>query len=219
MKRIPGKINVLIACEVSQAECAAFRDLGFNAFSCDVQLVRANQRLDWHIPGDCTPLVQGQTHFMTQDGKYRRVGEWHLIIAHPPCTYLCKVSSVRMYKGTKLNQERYKKMLVAKKFFLMCLNAAAPFVAVENPLPMAMAGLPPADCFIQPYWFGAPFSKKTLYWLKNLPPILPKFDMDKFKQYVMCSHGKYRSKTFAQVAQALAEQWGSYVLSQLAGEP
>lgn len=219
MIQISKDINVLIACEVSQAECAAFRELGFNAYSSDVQIVRASQRLDWHIPGDCTPLVKGRTHFMTQDGKYRRVDRWHLIIAHPPCTYLCKVSSVHMYDGAELDQERFKKMQEAKSFFMMCLDAAAPFVAVENPLPMAMAGLPPADCFIQPYWFGAPYSKKTLYWLKNLPPIMPMADMDKFKQYVHCSRGKYRSRTFAQVAQALAEQWGDYVMTQLAQEP
>ena len=29
-------LNVLIACEESQAECKAFRELGHKAFSCDI---------------------------------------------------------------------------------------------------------------------------------------------------------------------------------------
>lgn len=33
----PEDINILIACEESQAECKAFRRLGFNAYSCDIR--------------------------------------------------------------------------------------------------------------------------------------------------------------------------------------
>lgn len=103
----------------------------------------------------------------------------------------------------------------ARHFFLECLNALAPFVAVENPLPMAMAELPPADCFIQPYWYGVPYSKKTLYWLRNLPPLMPDNEMADYKQFVRSSRGKYRSRTFPQVAQAIAKQWGDFVIDQL----
>ena len=37
---------------------------------------------------------------------------------------------------------------------------------------MAMAELPQPDCFAQPFWFGVPYSKKTLYWLSDNLPIL-----------------------------------------------
>lgn len=100
----PAKVNVLIACEESQAECQAFRMLGFNAFSCDIQPCQRHGNPAWHIHDDVTPFLQGQTTFTTQDGKKHSVNSWHLIIAHPPCTYLCNVGSIHMYNpnGTVL---------------------------------------------------------------------------------------------------------------------
>lgn len=210
-----SEINILVACEESQAECMAFRERGFNAFSCDLQLCKYGGRIDWHIPGDVTPMLEGRTTFRTQDGKKHRVSKWHLIIAHPPCTYLCKVSSVHLKQHGKVNQERWDKMIQAREFFEKCLNANADFVAVENPLPMAAAGLPKPDCFIQPYWYGVPYSKKTLYWLRNLPPLMAVHSANKIKQFVYSSRGKYRSRTFPEVAEAIADQWGEYVCVQL----
>lgn len=209
------EINILVACEESQAECMAFRERGFNAFSCDLQLCKYGGRIDWHIPGDVTPMLEGQTTFRTQDGKKHRVSKWHLIIAHPPCTYLCKMGSVHLKQHGKVNQERWDKMIQAREFFEKCLNANADYVAVENPLPMAAAGLPKPDCFIQPYWYGVPYSKKTLYWLRNLPPLMAVHSASWFKQFVRSSRGKYRSRTFPEVANAIAEQWGDYLCVQL----
>ena len=215
MKVKPENINVLIACEESQAECQAFRSLGFNAYSCDLQLCRFRGHIEWHIPGDVTPHLEGKVTFRTQDGMNHRLKKWHLIIAHPPCTYLCKISSVQLNKGGSIDQDRFNKMLDAKGFFMKCLNAQADFVAVENPLPMAIAELPPASCFIQPYWYGVPYSKKTLYWLRNLPPLMPDGEMAEYKQFVRSSRGKYRSRTFPEVADAIARQWGDYILEQM----
>lgn len=211
----PDKINVLIACEESQAECAAFRERGFKAFSCDIQPCRPSAQPKWHIHGDVTPFLKGKRMFRTQDGVLHFVEKWHMIIAHPPCTYLCKVSSVHMVINGVVQQERYEKMLQAREFFFQCLEAAAQFVAVENPIPMARAELPKPDCFIQPYWYGVKYSKKTLYWLKNLPPLMPELINPVFKGYVRCSRGKYRSRTFPQVARAIAKQWGDYIVEQL----
>lgn len=209
------KLNVLIACEESQAECNAFRALGHNAFSCDIQPCRPKGRKDWHIQGDVTPYLSGKATFRTMDGKRHKLEKWDLIIAHPPCTYLCKVSSVHMMKNGILQQDRYEKMLLAKAFFNLCLNAQAPFVAVENPLPMARAGLPKPDCFLHPSWFGVKYTKKTLFWLKNLPPIMPEKEYPNPKQYVHSSRGKYRSRTFPEVADAIARQWSAYILDEL----
>lgn len=211
----PNEINVLIACEESQAECAAFRERGFNAFSCDIQPCQPSAQPKWHIHGDVTPFLQGKNIFCTQDGELHFVGKWHMIIAHPPCTYLCKVSSVHMVINGIVQQERFEKMIQARAFFFQCLDADAKFVAVENPIPMARAELPKPDCFIQPYWYGVKYSKKTLYWLKNLPPLMPELINPVFKEYVHCSRGKYRSRTFPQVARAIAKQWGDYVIEQL----
>lgn len=208
-------INVLIACEESQAECLAFRKVGFNAYSCDIQPARKGTPLKYHIVGDVLPLLKGGAQFITQDGKRHHLAKWHLIIAHPPCTYLCKVSSVQMVRKGVLNQERYAKMMEAREFFFECLNAQADFVAVENPLPMARANLPKPDCFLSPHWFGVKYTKKTLYWLRNLPPIMADIIYPDAKEFVRASRGKYRSRTFPQVADALAKQWGDYVYKQL----
>jgi len=208
-------LNVLIACEESQAECIAFRQLGHNAFSCDIQPCRPSGHPEWHIQSDVTPLLLGETNFQTQDGIKHSVSHWHLIIAHPPCTYLCKVSSVHMVIHGQLQQDRYAKMLEARDFFFRCLNAKAPYVAIENPLPMARAQLPTPSCFIQPSWFGVKYTKKTLYWLRNLPPILPEIIYPNPKEFVRASRGKYRSRTFPQVAMALAKQWSQYILDEL----
>lgn len=214
-------LNVLIACEESQQECIAFRNAGHNAFSCDVQPCRRGGHPEWHIRGDVTPYLDGVTQFYTQDGKHHHLSRWHLMICHPPCTYLCKVGSVHLHKNEDyevlvdgvmipVNHDRYMKMLAAKEFFYKCLAAKAPLVAVENPIPMKLAGLPKPDCFVQPYWYGHKYSKKTLFWLKNLPPLLPDVTNPFYKEFVRASRGKYRSRTFEGVARAIAAQWGDY---------
>lgn len=219
------KLYVLIACEESQAECAAFRALGHIAYSCDIQPCRKSGYPYWHIQGDVTPLLSGDTTFVTQAGFLRCVPRWDLIIAHPPCTYLCKLSSVQMSKNADeyilfrgepkhVNGDRYIKMLAGREFFFRCLNADAPYVAVENPLPMALARLPPPTTFIEPSWFGVKYTKKTLFWLKNLPPIMPELIYPNPKSFVNSSRGKYRSRTFPQVAAAIARQWSKYILDE-----
>lgn len=213
MKR--NKLYILIACEESQAECKAFRDLGHVSYSCDLQPCRPNGNPYWHIQGDVTGLLHGDTAFITQAGFIRTVPRWDLIIAHPPCTYLCKVSSIWMVIDGVLQPERYKKMLQAREFFFECLSAKAPYVAVENPIPMARARLPRPSCYIQPCWFGVKYTKKTLFWLKNLPPIFPEIINPHTKCFVKSSRGKYRSRTFPQVAKAIASQWSNYILNDM----
>lgn len=218
--RIPTRTHthtlyVLIACEESQAECLAFRELGHEAYSCDIQPCRPSGHPEWHIQADVTPYLRGETHFTTQNGCTVDVPGWDLIIAHPPCTYLCKVSSVHMVIAGQLQKDRYEKMLQARDFFFQCLNAKASYVAVENPLPMKRAQLPQPSCFIHPSWFGVKYTKKTLYWLRNLPPIMPELEHPNPRQFVRASRGKYRSRTFPQVAAALARQWSQYILDEL----
>lgn len=226
MKKPYKSLNVLIACEESQAETIAFRNLGHNAFSCDVQPCRKGKHPEWHIQGDVSPYLHGETKFTTSDGKSHEVEHWHLIIAHPPCTYLYKLSSVQLMKnpdgwrytlhGWKyLNVARWEKLLAAKSFFFSCLNAKAMYVAVENPIPMAIAELPQPSTFACPSWFGVKYTKKTLYWTKNLPPLMSKLEYANPKSYVNCSRGKYLSRSFPQLADAIADQWSSYILDEL----
>ena len=47
-----SEIKVLVACEESQAVCKAFRERGFEAYSCDIQECSGGHP-EWHICGDC----------------------------------------------------------------------------------------------------------------------------------------------------------------------
>lgn len=213
-KRIPSRLNVLIACEESQRVCSAFRSLGHRAFSADLQKC-AGKHPEWHICGDVRSLFVNSPSFKTMDGKRHHLSRWDLIISHPPCTYLCRASLPNMVINGVLQKDRFQKMLLGRKFFFECLNAPARYVAVENPLPMARAKLPKPTTFIQPYWFGSRWSKKTLLWLKNLPPLMPTCINPNHKQLVYYSSGKYRSRTDPGVANAMATQWSEYILDDL----
>lgn len=227
MKKI---LNVLIACEESQAECKAFRDLGHNAYSCDIMPCQIKGNPDWHIQEDVTPYLQGKTEFKLQSGKQGSVDKWDLIIAHPPCTYLSKVSARWLYKepleyhkinGKEyfINEYRYDKLLKGREFFYKCLNAKAKYLAVENPLPMRLAQLPSPSCYADPSWYGVKYTKKTCYWLKNLPPLMAEIIYPNPRCFVTSSRGKYRSRTFSQLAEAIAKQWSQYILNELDRPP
>jgi hypothetical protein len=145
------------------------------------------------------------------------------MIAHPPCTYLSRAGARWLHQGGSINQERYKKGLEAKEFFLSLLNANIPRIAIENPTPLKIYGLPKHTQSIQPYMFGHPFSKKTLLWLKGLPelkatdlikeysPYLPsntggKKRGQKFKIKNVVRDPKEASKTFKGIAEAMAKE-------------
>lgn len=208
-------INILIACEESQRECIAFRERGFNAFSCDIQKC-SGKHPEWHIFGDVTPLLEGCCSFKTQDGKIHNLKKWHCIIAHPPCTYLSRVSLPCLIINGQVDAQRFEEMKKARSFFFQCLNAHAQFVAVENPIPMKRAELPKPNARVSPHNFGNKYSKTTYYWLRNLPPLLYGMEFSgKTKSYHDYSWGKYRSRTFTEIAQAIATQWGDFIIQEL----
>ena len=51
-------MKVLIACEESQRVCTAFRELGHEAYSCDIQEC-SGEHPEWHILGDVTHILDG----------------------------------------------------------------------------------------------------------------------------------------------------------------
>ncbi len=213
----PQQINVLIACEESQVEVKAFRSLGCKAFSCDIQTAHGGHP-EWHIVGDALPLLAGTTKFTTQDGKRHHLTRWHLIIAHPPCTFLCKVSTSAHKRGDTWLPGCYTQLIQGREFFYSCLNACAPYVAVENPIPHREAWLPKPDFYTCPSQFGHKYTKKTLWWVKNLTPVMPTIIYPNAKCFVTASRGKYRSRTFANVAQACANTWIAQILRDHAAE-
>lgn len=214
MNKQPRDFKVLIACEESQAVCIEFRKIGFEAFSCDIQDCSGGHP-EWHIKGDAI--------------KEAYAGNYDLIIAHPPCTFMSKAGARWMYPTAgNVCPERLQKAKEAKEFFMQLLNAPAKHIAVENPEPLKVVGLPEKTQTIQPYEHGDPFSKKTLLWLKSLPNIVPTSIVIDYKPFLPSNTGggrrgqkavftnvssqKHRSKTFPGIAKAMAEQWGKYLL-------
>lgn len=221
-------MNVLIACEESQEVCKAFRAKGHNAYSCDLQPCSGGHP-EWHIIDDCfNPITTGA--FETQDGVYHLIfGQWDLIIAHPPCTYLT-VTGNRWFNVDKYGDkaiQRAKLREEAVSFFMDIAHSRCDKIAIENPVGVMSTIWRKPDQIIQPYMFGDPFEKKTCLWLKNLPKLKPtnivkpperiRFDSGKTMPswYADAWHlpkeerAKLRSKTFHGIAEAMAEQWGS----------
>ena len=203
-------MRILVACEESQAVCKAFRKIGHEAYSCDIEPCSGGHP-EWHLQVDALEMLKLP---------------WDMIIAHPPCTYLTNAGAVRMRVNGEVVPERYEKAMEAKAFFMKFLEADCPHIAVENPTPMKLVGLPPYTQAIQPYEFGHPYSKRTCLWLKGLPPLRPTEIVENHVPFVNggCkdANGNYRrfqgrkerdaktrSKTFPGIAQAMAEQWGN----------
>lgn len=218
-------MKVLVACEESQRVCTAFRERDHEAYSCDI-IDQSGGHPEWHIMQDVLPLLNGNCEFETTDGiKHKIDGKWDLIIAHPPCTYLSNAGARHLWKGHKLNIERYENGLRAKEFFLKFINADCDKICVENPIPSKIYELPPYSQTIQPYEYGHPYTKRTCLWLKGLEKLKPTNIVETIGTF--CPSGSYsnkhgeqhkglftknrakeRSKTFPGIAKAIAEQWG-----------
>lgn len=209
-------MNVLICCEESQRTTIEFRKLGHNAYSCDIQNCSGGFP-EWHIKGDCIPLINGSCSFITCDGVSHYInGTWDLIIAHPPCTYLSKAGATSMFpRPHVLNYDRYKKAISAKEFFMLIFNANCSHICIENPVPLRIVDLPDFSQMIQPYMFGEPYSKKTYLWTKGLPLLQPTNILTDYVSYhfVCSSSAKVRSKTFVGIAKAFAIQYSAAILS------
>lgn len=206
-------MRVIIACEESQEVCKAFRDQGHEAYSCDTQECSGGHP-EWHYKMDIFECLENH-------------GPFDMMIAHPPCTFISNAGAARLYprKGI-IDQVRYKKGLKAKEFFLQLLNCDIPMIALENPIPSTVYGLPKRTQVIQPFEYGHPYSKKTYLWLKGLPNLQPtniitegiiswvsggsKDHKGNPRKQSGTKHrdSKTRSKTFTGIAQAMAQQWG-----------
>lgn len=206
------KIKVLIACEESQTTCKAFRALGHEAYSCDIQDCSGGHP-EWHLKQDVLPLLQE---------------DWDLIIAHPPCTYMSKAGARWMYPtaGT-ISEERLQLARDAKAFFMEFWNCKCPHVAIENPVPLKIVGLPRPTQVVQPYEYGDPYSKATQLWLRGLPELRPTKILTEYVPWMPSNTSGFAkgqggsrgiahdqrtaSKTFEGIARAFADQWSRYL--------
>ena len=212
-------MRVLIACEESQEVCKAFRALGHEAFSCDLQDCSGGHP-EWHIKGDALEQINKN---------------WDLIIAHPPCTFLT-VAGNAWFDVAKYGDKARKRLVSredAVQFFMRFVNADCPRIAIENPIGVMSTRYRKPDQIIQPYMFGENARKSTCLWLKGLPNLTATNIVDpgeireggfsigahadgrgkdgKWMRFNDPELAKLRSKTFHGIAMAMAEQWGGAV--------
>lgn len=193
--------RVLIACEYSATVRDAFRDRGFDAWSCDLLPTEGDPR--WHIQGDALEVACGQ--------------HWDVLVAHPPCTHLA-VSGARHFPAKRADGRQQ----AALDFVRALLDAPAPHIALENPVSIISSAIRKPDQIIQPWQFGHGETKATCLWLKNLPKLKPTNIVDGRSDRIHKmppgpNRWKERSRTYQGIAEAMADQWGGYVLSRLKG--
>jgi site-specific DNA-cytosine methylase len=181
-------VRVLVACEFSGTVRRAFAARGHDAWSCDI-----------------LPSEDGGQHLQ---GDVRRVlgMGWDLMIAHPPCTHLA-VSGARWFKDKRDQQAE------ALQFVRDLLAAPIPRIALENPVSIISSRIRKPDQTIQPWMFGHGEVKATCLWLKNLPKLKPTNIVEGREARIHRmppgpDRWKERSRTFAGIAEAFADQWG-----------
>ena len=198
-------MKILVACEYSGRVRDAFRAAGHDAWSCDLLPCDADPA--YHIQGDIVPLL-GQG--------------WDLMVAHPPCTYLCS-------SGLHWNKRvdgRQAKTEAALDFVRTLLSCPIPRVAIENPVGCISTRIRKPDQTIQPWQFGHDASKATCLWLKGLPLLRPgaiisprmvagrprwanQTDSGQNRLGPSTDRWKIRSETYSGIATAMAQQWGT----------
>jgi len=218
-------LNVLVACEESQAVTKQFRALGHNAYSCDL-LNSSGGNPEWHIKGDAIQIAY--------DSSYN----WDLMIAHPPCTYLAVSGARWLYnKDGSRNEDRWVKQAEGLAFVRKLMDAPIEYIAIENPVSVISTQIRKPDQIIQPYQFGDEASKKTCLWTKNLPNLVhtdivgkgemiewidkngkkkrqAKWYLDALSKAKTAEERRtLRSKTFKGIAKAMAEQWSEAIVN------
>lgn len=203
-------LRVLVACEFSGIVRSAFRALGHDAWSCD--LLPAEDGSEFHIKGDAIPLATS-----TEYWGHKR---WDLMIAHPPCTYLCNSGVRWLSPGGKINPERHQLMKAACDFFAALYWSPVPKIAIENPVMhkyardyLLSAWKVPSHTFtLQPWQHGEPEIKRTCFWTHLLPELSPSNIVEgRVARVHRASPGpdrwKERSRTLPGIGKAMAEQW------------
>jgi len=193
-------MRVLVACEFSGVVRRAFRERGHDAFSCD--LLPAEDNSPHHVLGDVLNVLQ------------LNMFRWDLMIAHPPCTHLA-VSGARWFR------EKQAEQAAALAFVRLLMEASIPHIALENPISIISSRIRKPDQIIQPWQYGHGETKATCLWLKNLPPLRPTNIVAGREARVhrlppSPDRWKERSRTFAGIAEAMAEQWGKLDVEQAA---
>jgi len=184
-------MKILVACEFSGTVRDSFIAQGHDAISCDL--------LPTESPG---PHIQGDVLDHISDG-------WDMLIAFPPCTYLC---SSGLHWNKRIHG-RSQKTEDALEFVRKIMDATIEKIALENPIGCISTRIRKPNQIIQPWQFGHGETKATCLWLKNLPKLQPTKTVNGREQRVWKmppgkDRWKLRSKTYQGIADAMASQWG-----------
>lgn len=187
-------MRVLVACEFSGRVRDAFAKRGHYSISCDYL---PSETPGCHHFGDVLEYLKDPIH------------RFDLMIAHPPCTYLCS-SGARWWKERPLVQK------AAIKFFMDLVEVDIPRIAIENPIGIMSTRYRKPDQIIQPWQFGHGEIKATCLWLKGLPPLQPTEVVEGREARIHRmspgpNRGRERSRTYCGIAEAMADQWGTFI--------
>lgn len=192
-------MRILVACEFSGTVRRAFRDLGFDAWSCDL------------LPADDGDHLH---HYKNDVLEILDLRKWDVLIAFPPCTHLA-ASGARWWDGKALRQ------VAAINFVRRLWEAPIPHIAIENPVGILSQPqyLDKPTQIIQPWQFGHGETKRTCLWLKGLPPLTPTDIVPGRSNRIHMmpdtkDRWKKRSLTYSGIAAAMASQWGAYLRSK-----
>lgn len=192
--------QILIGCEESQTLCRAFRESGYEAYSCDVQPTRGNP--EWHYQQDIMDVIPTR--------------QWGLIILHPDCTAMA-VSGNRWYgRGMPLHDKRGQAIEWTMALWDLAKQHSER-VALENPVSVIFQHIDAPVCYVQPYEHGHGETKKTGFALHNLQPLKPTNEVDGrehriWKMPPSPTRKRDRSQTFPGIARAIVQQWSEAVL-------
>lgn len=202
-----SKLNILVACEESQAVTKELRKLGHNAFSCDL-LKCSGGKPEWHFNVDVFKVIKNKGGLLQNGDSITIEGDWDMMIAHPPCTFLA-VSGAQWYyhpddknlpKEKRRPHPRYPNRIKdreeAVKFFTKLWNVKIKKIAIENPIGIMSSRLCKPNQIVQPYMFGDEATKTTCLWLKGLPNLTPTKVVGKGERVVFAS-GKSQPKWYS----------------------
>jgi len=227
-------MRVLIGCETSGVMRRAFAARGHDVWSCD--LLPAEDGSNRHIRGDVRDhLRDGWDLLMVAHPPCLRLCNSGVRWLHePPKNPPSDATEAERQAWPEMDRDARLRIMwrlldEGAALFSDCWNAPVERLALENPVmnPHGKARLPgdlPKPQIVQPWWFGEPFFKATGFYLRGLPPLVPTNRLtpprpgtDDHKAWSAVHRAppgpdrwKFRSRTFAGVAAACADQWGGW---------
>ena len=188
-------MKVLIACEFSGIVREAFKAKGHDVWSCDLLPTDIPGN---HIKGDVLGILNN---------------EWDMMIAFPPCKYICNGGNNWLNRRPDLKWRENREL--GADFFMRFANAPIDKIAIENPIGCMSSKYRKPNQIIRPFMFGHEYNKDICLWLKNLPLLKPTNMIDPpYKKLDFWSDKRnpngrsLKSITFPGIARAMAEQWG-----------